>query len=497
MPLPDAPPAPPPVTVSIVDIAVTTERVGVTAGATMGLTGLHHLRPLTPRLSLGASVFGATSGDRGGFFAWGVTGLYRWREGPWSAEAGLFAGGGGGSPVWVGGGLMLRPHLAVQRDLGPVRLGVGVSQVNFPNGQVNSTQPFVTLAWSGDRLYGPPGGGPGPAGGDWPAQAWPTEMAATFTQYTMRNGSARRDGTGDGPPLRTGGLMLRRDLPGDWYGNWQGVRPYWLLSAAGSLTGDYAGYAEFLAGLGARWALPSYRPLSLRIEGALGSGGGGTALDTAGGALAKLNVGVSWRPGGPWQLSALAGRIASGGRFDANEARLELAWLGWDVVPGPARSPEPPDAPLNWQPWTASAGWAHYPQMRRDDGSEAGLDLALLKLEREIGPHWRLVGQAGIATHGNAGGYATGQLGVGWLTRRNAVSGWRVGGEFTLGAAGGGGVRVNDGLIAQAQAQARYEFTPAWGLQLDAGWLRNHDGSLSTPFVGLSAVVSYSRLQAP
>jgi hypothetical protein len=107
------------------------------------------------------------------------------------------------------------------------------------------------------------------------------------------------------------------------------------------------------------------------------------------------------------------------------------------------------------------------------------------------------VGQASIAAAGAAGGYAAGQLGGGWLGDLLFDGRWRFGAEATLGAAGGGGVRVGSGLVAQVQGVARYAVTPAWALQFDAGALRSQSGHLATPFVGLSSVVSFSRLQAP
>ena len=496
---PPAPPASPPLQVQVatIDLSLTTEKVPVAPGLKMGLVGLHALRPVTPHLSIGPSVFGATSGDRGGFFGWGVSAAYRKRVGDWSAEAGLFVGGGGGSPGWVGGGLMLRPSLLLARDMGPLRLGLGVSQVNFPSGTVRATVPFASLSWTGDTLFGPAGGGPGLATEGWSDRAWPTETGAAIGQYKLKKGSARRDGTGAATPLRVGGVVFRRDLAGAQIGDGVGARPYWLLSTAGSITAVYAGYAEFLGGLGLRYPLPFNPSLALRAEAAVGSGGGGTALDTAGGLLGKAGVGLSWQFGPHLNVTALAGLTESRGRFGAHEFRVEMAWRGWDVVPGHARSPEAPSAPIAWKPWTGSAGWAQYTSARRADGSDPGLGVVTLKLEREIGPHWRLTGQAGIASNGNAGGYATGQLGVGWLGPALFDQRWRFGAEASLGAAGGGAVEVGNGMIAQVQGVARYAVTPGWALQLDAGWLRSRNGGVSTPFIGLSSVVSFSRLQAP
>jgi hypothetical protein len=118
-----------------------------------------------------------------------------------------------------------------------------------------------------------------------------------------------------------------------------------------------------------------------------------------------------------------------------------------------------------------------------------------LKAEREIGPNWRLTGVASIGVGGNVGGYGTGQLGLGWLSSANSDSAWRYGAEVSIGAAGGGDVQVGNGLIGQAQLQARYMLSRAWALQADAGVLRSRYGELSTPFVGLLAVYSFSRPQ--
>jgi hypothetical protein len=490
---PDAPPAPPAPEPAAVEVRLTAERTGIEAGRRMGMTGLHLLRPLGGLLGDsafgGISVFGATQGDRGGFFGWGVTAGGRWSSGPWQAEAGLFAGGGGGSPGWVGGGLMLRPHAALGWRFNGATVSLGVAQLRFPNGSVHSTHPFASLDLTGLRLFGPPGGAAPVDGARWASQALQNETAATIGRYSMRKGSVRRDGLGSGPPLQHGGVLFRRDLPG----RLAGLQPYWVLSTAGGLSAAYAGYAELLGGLGLRLDLPG-TPLALRAEAALGSGGAGAAADTGGGGLAKVLVGASWQLGSALQLSALAGRTTSRGPFSANEHRIELAWRGWDVLPGQLRSNGAAPAALDWAPWTLAAGVIHQPRMLRDDGSQPALALTALRLEREVGPHWRLTGQAAIAITGNAGGYATGQLGLGWLTAADA-SGWRWGAAASLGAAGGGAVRVANGWVAEGQLIARRALSPQWALQADVGWLRGANGALSSPQLGLSAVFSFSRLQ--
>ena len=500
MPLADAPPLPPPmVQAAPVELRLSTEQVAVSDKDSMGLSGLHYLRPVGSHGFGGVSVFGATQGDRGGFFAWGLSGGYRLREGPWQAEAGLFVGGGGGSPGWVGGGLMLRPHLAASYAWGPLGLGLGLSQVWFPNGRVRSSQPYATLSWASEAWFGPAGGAPASTRAQGDVQVLAAETSAVVGQYSMRGHSVRRDGQGDAPDLRYGGLALRRVWSGRESSGATAAQAYWLLSAAGGLSHAYTGYAELLGGIGVHYPLPVEWPLALRAEAALGSGGAGSAADTGGGLLAKVSAGLSWQINRNLGLTAAVGRVASRGPFDPSEARLELVYRGWDGVPGrpssSAPSPEPSPGALAWAPWDLSAGWLQFGRMPRLDGGEPGLGVAALKLARELDPNWRLVGQAAIATNGGAGGYAAGQLGLGWLTARSADTAWRLGGELSVGAAGGGGVKVDGGLVGQAQLQARYALSAQWAVQADAGWLRSRQGSVSTPLFGLSAVYSFSRLQ--
>ena len=70
-------------------------------------------------------MYGAASGQRGGFFTIGAEGALCTRlYGPLDLVAGLYVGGGGGAAAPQGGGLMLRPHVDLMWDFGPLRAGL-------------------------------------------------------------------------------------------------------------------------------------------------------------------------------------------------------------------------------------------------------------------------------------------------------------------------------------------------------------------------------------
>src|SRR5439155_1075392 len=119
--------------------------VGVTPPAQDSKTAAPNHSPLfyvdEAGLPIGPAVYGAISGQRGGFFT--IGGEAAWRQrliGPFGVEFGMYVGGGGGGGAPQGGGLMLRPHVDLLADLGSVALGVSLSHIEFPNGQISSTQ---------------------------------------------------------------------------------------------------------------------------------------------------------------------------------------------------------------------------------------------------------------------------------------------------------------------------------------------------------------------
>jgi hypothetical protein len=488
--------APPQLPSAPVEISVTAEQVHVGGGVHMGMLGLDYRRLFTPQWSAGLSAYGAATGDRGGFFAWGAHGTYRQTWGPWQAETGLFAGGGGGSPAWVGGGLMLRPHVELSRAVGAWRLGVGASRVKFPNGQVDSSQPYVSLRWSADRYLGPGGGAPSLA---WDAagsaRAADSELAGVLGVYRPTRPPGRGE-TGKQGSLQYGGLAYRRSLD---TGPVLGATPYVGLTTLGAVGGGYDGYAELTGAMGLQWRAAMWPSLALRIEAALGAGGAGATVDTGGGGLAKASGALVWQATPNVSMSAVLGHVRSLGRFDANEARLELAWRFRDILPagagGGRRTEGPAPAELAWTPWSVCAGWSRYASTLRDDGSSSPMGMIALRLERRFGPHWRLVTQASTAATGQAGGYAAGQIGAGWMSQRLAGSPLQWGLEASVGAAGGGSVRVDGGRIGQAQLQARYALSPDWAVQIDVGRLRSLRGDLSTPLLGVSLVSLFSMLE--
>lgn len=442
------------------------ERIKLPQGERLGLVGTSVLFQVGDSFGVGPAVYGAATGERGGFFVGGVEAQYRVALGRnVSLATGVYAGGGGGGSAPVGGGLMLRPAATLLYDLSrTVQVGLSWSMVKFPSGQIDSRQFGLVFAWrdefrhhdaasEGQKVFAGRASG---FGFD--------RMAATGSIYKFSEGSGRRIGLAGARADR------RTEVPGVTL----------AMEAAAAATGNAAGYMEILGSIG--WSvepLPSALP-SLRIgaRGALGLGGGG-AVPTGGGTIAKALATLEWSPAPGWTVGVEGGYVH--GLNGTLRAKSASAWVGLDLEPALDGKSEPTGTVVRSE-WTGAI--QHHLRAKRVDGSERPLDTIGLKLTRSVGRNFYITGQAHSAFAGGAGAYSIGLVGAGVATR--ADGGPRIGFEALVGAAGGGGVATSGGAIAQSLLWA------GWGSSANSEWrvgvgsVRSLRGGLSSPIVELS-----------
>jgi hypothetical protein len=443
------------------------ERVRLPGGERMGLVGAGYVMELSPGWWLGPAVYGAATGHRGGLFTWGGEAQRRWRIGEeWGLVAGLYVGGGGGAGAPVGGGLMLRPHADLMLNLGGWQAGLTASQVRFPSGSISSTQLGVLLMVDDGFLHTAPGHagervafhGRGGLGAD--------RMEVTAGRYAS--------GGNGGSSLGYVGLRLEQQAG-------QVLSP--TLEAAGAAQGGADGYAEMLGGLLAQWPVMGER---LRVGGraAIGLGGGG-AVATGGGAIAKVALSGRLRLSKRVSIELEGGQArAFHGGFNTHYAQAALGIaLGEDLQGGGTWAPS---QTLHEMEWTL--GVQDYRHAQRKDGSTRPLQAVALKFNRSISEHFYLSGQAHSATHGGAGAYSVGLVGLGATMRFGPAKAWSAGAEALVGAAGGGGVASRGGAVTQPMAWIGRDLGRYTRLKVGAGYIKSVKGELATPVmeVGLS-----------
>jgi len=446
------------------------ETISLPGDEKMGLVGLAYLVQVRPGLCLGPAVYGAASGQRGGFFTIGAeAALCTQLVGPLNLQTGLYVGGGGGAAAPVGGGLMLRPYANLLWDFGPLRAGVSVSSVNFPNGDIDSSQLGVVFDMPMDFGYVP-------VGNTMPARLGAARTGMGFDRflavggvYRPRNGSL---GTSGAPlPSNIGYVGARAETL-----LWPDL--YLGLEANGAASGGVDGYAEILGTLGAEFPLGDS---GFRLGGRLAFGmGGGGDMPTGGGLLGKVAVDLSVPLTRDLSLGLEAGwASAPQGDFGAPFASLALRWA-LDPLPGVAPVPVR-------QEW--SAGVEVYTDAARKDGSSQSMQNLSFKYTRFVGETLYLTGQVQSAYQGNAGAYTAGLFGVGGQWRFEP--GVLAAAEMLAGAAGGGGVDTGGGAIVKPMGYIGAQLTKPLSLRLGAGWIKAVNGELSSPVVDLTLTFAF------
>ncbi len=446
----------------------------------MGLVGAGYFLDIEPWLYGGLSVYGAVSGQRGGFFTGGFeVGVRRNLAGPFSVDAGLFIGGGGGGAAPQGGGLMLRPHLGLNYGFGDNRIGLNLAQVYFPNGNINSTQLGIVYkhdvmsvfgsGWSDATAIKTSSKNVGAKRLDW---------ATTIRRYQPPTGTL---GTGGQPHDNAIGL-LGFSLARYWTPN-----TYLMLEAAGAANGDANGYAEILFGPGYRWTLGQKTWFNLDWE--IGAAGGGR-VDTGGGFISRLKAGLRHNFSHGWFGGIEAGYIiAPGGDFMATVVGLKLGYrlsVADLTETGQATGSEGELQPRRWR-----LRGVH--QNCFPGNSARRIDLLGVKVDTMITKHGYLIGQALGAYNGGAGGYAVGMLGAG-ITGSSSRR-WRPNAEITFGAAGGGGVNVGGGFVIQSILGLEYVINSRMGLMVSAGGIVAPGGSFRAAVAEIGVVYRFKTLE--
>ncbi len=457
-------------------------------GERIALLGASYLVAMNEDWGVGPSFYGAAKGNFGGIFTVGFTAQRRWRLGSSThAAAGLYAGAGGGlstDKVRFGGGLMLRPELSLRTEFGSWYSGVSLAHTAFPNGRgnVRGTSLGLVLGYSDGFFSYAPGDAGRRVQNTRRSGLGVDEVSLSVGSYKPRSGARTRSGA---PAQRMGkaGAVLRQYVSeGAWWG----------LEAAGAASGGADGYMEVLAIMGQDYGLGGPN-LRAGWHVATGLGGGGD-VDTGNGWLVKGGPTLRWKsPWGP-SLHLDAGLMGSlTGSFKSTYVRASLG-LPLDQATGLFGQPNEAGGVVRTQ--TVYASLMHLPKVRFKDGHETSVGHLAMVMSRDLGTHLYGTAQAGSAAFGRAGAYSFGLFGLG-LQGRPLAGGPRVGAELLVGAAGGGGVAVTGGAVAQAEAWAEWRFGESERLRLRTGvgqWRTLRGQTQSSPVVNVSLGYAFGAL---
>ncbi len=456
---------------------------------TLGLFGIHADTIVDDVFHVGVSGFGAAKG-RGGFFGAGLNGMLRYPIAlPVSFEAGatIGAGGGGGAPA--GTGIFLRPRAGLHVDLGDRLMlvdgvGIGVSHITFPNGDIESTH----LDFSIETAF---------------------REIVSFERFGSRTATDLLDdrvfGVGRRSFRPTGhayflidsltrageDLGTRQIMAGFEYREWITEGLFGTIEPRALMLGGTAGYMELTVGGGYSIPVDPAERVAVFASGGIGGAGGGGA-DTGGGVFLRGALGVDVDLPGPAYLGVDGGiQNAPRGEFTAVSAGLRLGLSQETIRPRrlAIRSFDGLDA-VTETTWRLRGGHQTYFDAPRGDGEGMAIHLMGLKLDYFANPHLYLTGQGASAYAGipGAGAFSTAVIGFGGVT--DSWQSVRLTAEGRLGTSGGGGIDVDWGLLIQPMAGVLLALTDSVGLELLGGWMVAPTGDMSS--ASFEAGLTYS-----
>ncbi|RMH04540.1 MAG: hypothetical protein D6702_02970 [Planctomycetota bacterium] len=451
----------------------------------LGLFGLHFdlldIWSAIPGLYAHVGGYGAAGGGRGGLFTGGFGLGWRYDLGDdLELDANLFFGAGGGGNAPQGSGLMVREALGLEYAVNQ-RLGLRVEAANieFPDGDIGGRQVVAGLSWKGR---------PWIARNDIDAvRAYPATPAPEPSRIR-----ASLSGTSYQPfnqARRTNGRRLTDDIGligvrGDWFLD---RRFFVTMSVHGALTGDVDGYAQLFGGLG--YALPLGWGIDLEGALRLGAGGGG-GVDTGGGFLAQPTLGLRANFNPTTSFAIQGGRLYSlNGTFDAEVITAELGFTTNTISysPGIPGLRVPDGTPLSlWQVEVKNR--TYFPAAGTTLKSGQGMKTVhALGLGLAYPLAWDLdfTGEGFGAWAGDIGGYAEGWFGLRLRHGFRRLPGTEGILGVAVGAGGGGGVDVGDGLLFNGRAGLGWLLSPSSALELTLGYTDAYNGGFGAYTVQL------------
>ena len=443
------------------------------AGEQMGLYSIGAYDQINPWLYSGITLYGAATGQRGGFFTGGYTlGMERHMLDNLTFDTGIYVGAGGGGAAEQGGGLMIRPHVGLKYDLSWSKLGLNYTHIDFPNGNISSNAialsldiPFSSLIlnWEDDGMtvadY---------FGVDWSnVSRHRSHLAARVRAYSPTSGSKTNNGESLNNSLGLVGVEYSYFIDDNWFTTFE---------TAGAISGGVGGYAELLAGLGYRLPLTKDDRLGLLPALTIGGAGGG-GVDSGGGFVARANLGLEYRLSPDLSLIMDGGYLtAPDGNFDTPYLGLNLAYVMETFAQDQKGAPLVETDLMKTTKWRFRPAHQWYFNAQRKIGTSRDMQLLGGKIDWIVGDWWYLTGQALSAYEGGAGGYSEGHWGVGILGP--SWKNLRFYGEMLIGAGGGGGVDSGSALLFKPSVGMEYNLNKDLSLQTGIGKVISKEGNL-------------------
>ena len=459
----------------------------------MGMTGIHYNLLFKNSFYTGIGIYGAVSGDRGGFFTLGVNaGFKKYFSDKLYIDTGFHFGGGGGAGAPDGGGAFILPHLNLGYSFKNFSINSGWSYVNFfDNGRMKGNQLNfgieipLNFEYANYKSVEKEININALKESNWNQNPKRNSVMMHLNNLKVLSKAKSTDGEIlEGKTIKLAGFEFTSYINKNWFT---------FLKLDGAYDGIRAGYMDVILGGGYHLSMNN-NSTNILAKFGIGAGGGG-GVDTKGGFLlypdisleqqvfkdiyVTVNKGYLLTPKKDFYTSTFGVGIKyyldRNGVKTTNKSITKGKFKGFDVI----------------------VKQDLYLDAARMTLATENLHQISVQVNLDLNKNVFVAGQTSFANFGNAGAYAEGLVGLGLKTNPLFNDTTTFFTQFLGGAAGGGNISTGQGLIMKPSLGLDYKLSNTLSLRTAGGYVKSKGGELSSPFInfGLKYSISFLKLK--
>ncbi|NVJ89621.1 MAG: hypothetical protein HWD82_09305 [Flavobacteriaceae bacterium] len=448
----------------------------------MGFTGIHYNLMINNWAYAGLGIYGAVTGERGGFFTLGVNaGIKSYLSESFYFDAGFHFGAGGGASAPDGGGAFILPHFNIGYDFKNFSLNSGWSYVDFfDGGLIQSHQLNVGVEIPLDFSYADYRA----AENEYNIQMLESKGWNIFSKRTslmlhqnnlmIKGDTKRSNGVKyNGETIRLAGFELASFLTKNWFG---------FVKVDGAFDGIQAGYMDIFLGAGYLFTFNKNRT-NLLAKFGVGAGGGG-GIETEGGFLIYPDISIEQKLFQDVFLAINTGFVMSP---NSNVFTQSYGFgIKYYVERNGTKSNETNYSSGKFKGLEIITKHDVYLNAERDNITTApDMHQISLQVNLDLNKNLFIAGQTSFASFGDAGAYAEGIVGLGFKSNPILNNKASIFIQALAGAAGGGGISTGEGLILKSSTGISYNLNDKLGLRAAVGYVKARGGNLSSTFFNI------------
>ena len=399
----------------------------------------------------GLSTLSAVKGNYPGLISLGVTSGCRFNlvKNSLFLDTGVYVGAGGGGGALDGGGLVVRPHLNIEKNIAGFGVKFGISSIDFPLGDLQGSQFFLGLNYNfNSYLRG------NEVNVDEVVLSVNTKRINFLFSGTSYFNLTDNSILTASNLINVGASESSVGLLGAQVEYFFIPNLYGVFKINGAVIGDADGYMSILFGAGLRKNITNNDKLAIESRIVAGPSGGGF-VETGGGFISQYELGLSYYLTKSLFVKSFYGKsFAPWGEFDANHIEFGIGttfnrfnYSKNDNNSFTVNNDEIVANTINLSFFNRTY-FAHANQDVKGN-SYSLFNCVGFKGGKMLGNNFSVKVGTVWAYQGDYGSYAEGLLGLGFQKDLFSDRSFSYNCDVMIGAAGGGGILVGNGIVSQ------------------------------------------------